>query len=161
MSVAGRSWDASDYAGLRQFHRAKGFDPDSQEVALHLGHRLFQLSKDANSPIAHVDDWFDERLDEGVIDGDHEESSPANHDAHEEDEEYLFCDSDSKESSTEGTDGRVDGQLEACAQPRQFHQEPNGGGGNSSSMDQGTHTDSQVLPSAQLVAASFVVFSDS
>ncbi|KAF7368452.1 hypothetical protein MVEN_00168300 [Mycena venus] len=28
-----RSWDASVYAGLRQFHRAKGFDPDSQDVA--------------------------------------------------------------------------------------------------------------------------------
>ncbi|KAJ7858600.1 hypothetical protein B0H13DRAFT_1471805, partial [Mycena leptocephala] len=36
-TVFGRSWDASVYAGLRQFHRAKGFDPDSQEVASHLG----------------------------------------------------------------------------------------------------------------------------
>ncbi|KAJ7775408.1 hypothetical protein B0H16DRAFT_1249647, partial [Mycena metata] len=25
--VVGKSWDASVYAGLRKFHRAKGFDP--------------------------------------------------------------------------------------------------------------------------------------
>ncbi|KAF7363241.1 hypothetical protein MVEN_00677100 [Mycena venus] len=31
------------YTGLRQFHKAKGFDPDSQEVARHLGHSLFKL----------------------------------------------------------------------------------------------------------------------
>ncbi|KAJ7821418.1 hypothetical protein B0H13DRAFT_1660301, partial [Mycena leptocephala] len=32
------SWDADVYAALRQFHRAKGFDPDSQDVARHLGY---------------------------------------------------------------------------------------------------------------------------
>ncbi|KAJ7917064.1 hypothetical protein B0H13DRAFT_1524924, partial [Mycena leptocephala] len=37
------SWDASVYAALRQFHRAKGFDPDSQDVARHLGYPLYQL----------------------------------------------------------------------------------------------------------------------
>lgn len=40
-------WDASVYAGLRQFHQAKGFDPDNQEVAIHLRLPLFQLSMDA------------------------------------------------------------------------------------------------------------------
>ncbi|KAJ7107486.1 hypothetical protein C8R44DRAFT_597450, partial [Mycena epipterygia] len=35
--VRTRSWDASVYAGLRKFHEAKGFDPDSQDVARHLG----------------------------------------------------------------------------------------------------------------------------
>lgn len=39
-----RSWDASVYAGLRKFHRAKGFDPDSQDVARHLGYLLYQVS---------------------------------------------------------------------------------------------------------------------
>ncbi|KAJ6556265.1 hypothetical protein B0H19DRAFT_947689, partial [Mycena capillaripes] len=39
-----RSWDASVYDGLRQFHRAKGFDPDSQDVARHLGYPLYQIS---------------------------------------------------------------------------------------------------------------------
>ncbi|KAJ7924551.1 hypothetical protein B0H13DRAFT_2578770 [Mycena leptocephala] len=53
--VMGRSWDASFYAGLRQFHRAKGFDPASQDVARHLGHRLFQLSNEIDPLFAHVD----------------------------------------------------------------------------------------------------------
>ncbi|KAJ7107466.1 hypothetical protein C8R44DRAFT_554410, partial [Mycena epipterygia] len=35
-----RSWDASVYAGLRKFHEAKGFDPDSQDVARYLGEPL-------------------------------------------------------------------------------------------------------------------------
>ncbi|KAJ6518070.1 hypothetical protein C8R47DRAFT_4593 [Mycena vitilis] len=38
------SWDASVYAGLRQFHQAKGFGPDSQDLARHLGHPLYQLT---------------------------------------------------------------------------------------------------------------------
>jgi hypothetical protein len=41
--VSGKSWDAIDYAGLWQFHQAKGFAPDSQEIARHLGHPLYQL----------------------------------------------------------------------------------------------------------------------
>lgn len=44
MIIRGTSWDASVYAGLHQFHRAKGFDPDSQEVAWHLGDPLYELS---------------------------------------------------------------------------------------------------------------------
>jgi hypothetical protein len=38
--ILGRFWDASVYAGLRQFHRAKGFDPESQDLARHLGYPL-------------------------------------------------------------------------------------------------------------------------
>ncbi|KAJ7035754.1 hypothetical protein C8F04DRAFT_921818, partial [Mycena alexandri] len=29
--VFGKFWDANVYAGLRKFHQAKGFDPDSQD----------------------------------------------------------------------------------------------------------------------------------
>ncbi|KAJ7670121.1 hypothetical protein DFH06DRAFT_1180047 [Mycena polygramma] len=47
-------WDASVYAGLRQFHQAKGFDPDSQNVALHMDHPLLQLAGEAEAPFAHV-----------------------------------------------------------------------------------------------------------
>ncbi|KAJ7927334.1 hypothetical protein B0H13DRAFT_1861521 [Mycena leptocephala] len=36
-SIATFSWDADVYAALRQFHRAKGFDPGSQDVAQDLG----------------------------------------------------------------------------------------------------------------------------
>ncbi|KAJ7711605.1 hypothetical protein B0H14DRAFT_2946973 [Mycena olivaceomarginata] len=42
----GYSWDSS-------FHRAKGFDPDSQELALHLGEPLYELSSQTNPPFAH------------------------------------------------------------------------------------------------------------
>jgi hypothetical protein len=52
-NVYGRSWDASVYAGLRQFHQAKGFDPDSQDVARHLHHPLWQLASDMDAPFAH------------------------------------------------------------------------------------------------------------
>jgi hypothetical protein len=49
----GRSWDASVYAGLRQFHRGKGFDPDSQDVARHLVEPLYQLSHEIEPLFAH------------------------------------------------------------------------------------------------------------
>ncbi|KAJ6512529.1 hypothetical protein C8R45DRAFT_890260 [Mycena sanguinolenta] len=42
--LEGYSWNASVYAGLRQFHQAKGFDPDSQALARHLGYPLYQFS---------------------------------------------------------------------------------------------------------------------
>ncbi|KAJ7022353.1 hypothetical protein C8F04DRAFT_1138261, partial [Mycena alexandri] len=60
--VFGHYWDTSVYAGLRQFHRAKGFDPDSQDVALHLGLPLFQLSEDA-SPFAYMDELSEDEDD--------------------------------------------------------------------------------------------------
>ncbi|KAJ7800765.1 hypothetical protein B0H14DRAFT_3490287 [Mycena olivaceomarginata] len=53
--VVGRSWDASVYEGLRKFHQAKGFDPDTQELARHLEHPLFELSAEADSTFAHGD----------------------------------------------------------------------------------------------------------
>ncbi|KAF7374123.1 hypothetical protein MSAN_00293500 [Mycena sanguinolenta] len=53
--IMGSSWDASVYAGLRQFHQAKGFDPDSQDLARYLGHKLYQLSDLNPSPFAHID----------------------------------------------------------------------------------------------------------
>ncbi|KAJ7679390.1 hypothetical protein DFH06DRAFT_509868 [Mycena polygramma] len=49
MGITGRRWDAETYAGLRRFHEGKGFDPYSPDVAVHLGHRLYQLS------FGHVD----------------------------------------------------------------------------------------------------------
>ncbi|KAJ6451194.1 hypothetical protein C8R45DRAFT_946404 [Mycena sanguinolenta] len=44
ITVFGKSFDRSVYAGLRQFHQGKGFDPESQDVARHEGHSLFGLS---------------------------------------------------------------------------------------------------------------------
>jgi hypothetical protein len=51
--IWGLSWDESVYAGLRQFHEAKGFDPDSQDIARHLGKPLYQLMREMDIPFAH------------------------------------------------------------------------------------------------------------
>jgi hypothetical protein len=51
--IWGRSWDASVYAGLRQFHQAKGFDPDGQDVVRHLGEPLYILVGEMDIPFAH------------------------------------------------------------------------------------------------------------
>jgi hypothetical protein len=51
--VYGLSWDASVYAALRQFHQAKGFDPESQDVAHHRGAKLYQLSSELVAQFAH------------------------------------------------------------------------------------------------------------
>ncbi|KAJ7679381.1 hypothetical protein DFH06DRAFT_509690 [Mycena polygramma] len=48
------AWDAAVYTGIRRFHEAKGFDPDSQDAARHLGHPLYQLSGEIDGPFAHV-----------------------------------------------------------------------------------------------------------
>jgi hypothetical protein len=53
INVHGSSWDASVYTGLRQFHQGKGFDPDSQAIAHHLGYALYQLSTEINPMFAH------------------------------------------------------------------------------------------------------------
>ncbi|KAF7376996.1 hypothetical protein MSAN_00117500 [Mycena sanguinolenta] len=48
-------WDSSVYEGLCQFHKAKGFDPYSQDVARHLGVQIYQLSPQVDAPLAYVD----------------------------------------------------------------------------------------------------------
>ncbi|KAJ7679426.1 hypothetical protein DFH06DRAFT_1166597 [Mycena polygramma] len=57
------SWDASVYAGLRQFHKGKGLDPDSQDVARHLGYPLYQFNSEIERQ-SGIDDpptfWADE-----------------------------------------------------------------------------------------------------
>ncbi|KAJ7509129.1 hypothetical protein B0H11DRAFT_1963952 [Mycena galericulata] len=42
--VSFKSWDERVYASLSQFHAGKGFDPYSQDIALHLGYPLYELS---------------------------------------------------------------------------------------------------------------------
>ncbi|KAF7374257.1 hypothetical protein MSAN_00308600 [Mycena sanguinolenta] len=61
MEIRGKSWDANVYAGLRQFHQAKGFDPDSQDVARYLGHPLYQLL----SPFARIDAEYSDKIGVG------------------------------------------------------------------------------------------------
>ncbi|KAJ7315799.1 hypothetical protein DFH08DRAFT_419984 [Mycena albidolilacea] len=71
MKVKGKSWDTSLYAGLRHFHLVKGFDPDSQDVARHLGHPLYRLSREMPVDVlfAHIDD-AEHDLGPGPSDGD-------------------------------------------------------------------------------------------
>jgi hypothetical protein len=52
MWAEGYSWDGSVYVGLHQFHEGKGFDPDSQDVARHLGYPLFCLPRELDAPFA-------------------------------------------------------------------------------------------------------------
>ncbi|KAJ7036939.1 hypothetical protein C8F04DRAFT_457402 [Mycena alexandri] len=54
--IGGFSSDAGVYTGLHKFYQAKGFNPDSQDVALHLGEPLFRLSIDVNSPFARAEE---------------------------------------------------------------------------------------------------------
>jgi hypothetical protein len=51
--IGGSFWDSSVYAGIRRFHQAKGFDPESQDLARHLGQPLYQLSSEVDSPFAY------------------------------------------------------------------------------------------------------------
>ncbi|KAJ7127695.1 hypothetical protein C8R44DRAFT_701210 [Mycena epipterygia] len=44
MDVDTRAWDESVYAALGRFHAGKGFDPNSRDVARHLGQPLYELS---------------------------------------------------------------------------------------------------------------------
>ncbi|KAJ7928252.1 hypothetical protein B0H13DRAFT_1704522, partial [Mycena leptocephala] len=53
-SIYADYWEAEVYAALRQFHRAKRFDPDSQDVARHLGYPLFQLTSAVDTLFAHA-----------------------------------------------------------------------------------------------------------
>ncbi|KAJ7036951.1 hypothetical protein C8F04DRAFT_1093910 [Mycena alexandri] len=41
MKIWSRSWNDSVYTALRQFHSGKGFDPETQEVARHMGVPLY------------------------------------------------------------------------------------------------------------------------
>jgi len=56
LCIRGRSWDPIVYAGLRKFHEAKGFDPDSLDVAQNLEHPIYQLPGDVDAPFAHVNE---------------------------------------------------------------------------------------------------------
>ncbi|KAJ7168886.1 hypothetical protein C8R46DRAFT_1092792 [Mycena filopes] len=58
--VRGVAWDTTVYNGLRQFHQAKGFNPENQDVARHLGYPLYQLSRDVNPPFTRVEEYEQE-----------------------------------------------------------------------------------------------------
>ncbi|KAJ7095584.1 hypothetical protein C8R44DRAFT_718195 [Mycena epipterygia] len=53
MHIAMRAWDGNIYAALSHFHAGKGFNPNGQDVARHLGQPLYELSSGPNVDSAH------------------------------------------------------------------------------------------------------------
>ncbi|KAJ7475463.1 hypothetical protein B0H11DRAFT_2281753 [Mycena galericulata] len=49
------SWDDSDYAGLREFHDSRGFDPDSQDMLRDLGYIIYKLPHGESSTAGDED----------------------------------------------------------------------------------------------------------
>ncbi|KAJ7480746.1 hypothetical protein FB451DRAFT_1238348 [Mycena latifolia] len=58
MNVWTYTWSRAVYGGIRKFHQGKGFDPDSQDVAVQLGVPLYELSPQ-RQPGAGVDEEID------------------------------------------------------------------------------------------------------
>ncbi|KAJ7813028.1 hypothetical protein B0H13DRAFT_2143244 [Mycena leptocephala] len=54
MDVHAVSWDTRVYAGIRQFHQARGFDPHSQEVAAALGYPLVYVHCEEDAQLADM-----------------------------------------------------------------------------------------------------------
>lgn len=53
LQVDVRMWEQGRvYRALRKFHEAKGFDPESQDVARHLGYPLYHISQHGDSSSA-------------------------------------------------------------------------------------------------------------
>ncbi|KAF8214550.1 hypothetical protein K438DRAFT_1955600 [Mycena galopus ATCC 62051] len=81
MQVWGKYWDSSDYDGIWQFHKAKAFDPYSQDVAIELGYPLFQVSCQQDDLFTHlreVNTYEDDSESEGMSVGEDHESISAN-----------------------------------------------------------------------------------
>ncbi|KAJ6549634.1 hypothetical protein B0H10DRAFT_2128319 [Mycena sp. CBHHK59/15] len=64
MEVPGHCWPEITYSALRQFHQAKGFDPESQDVARHLGYPLYQISPEWETRFAYVEEFVEPELTE-------------------------------------------------------------------------------------------------
>ncbi|KAJ7455153.1 hypothetical protein FB451DRAFT_1516876 [Mycena latifolia] len=79
MKYGGWSWDENVYTGIRQFHQAKGFDPDSQDVAKELGCPLVQISTEGDGPFARFEGVEDCGGDSGHHEVPHETPSEAIH----------------------------------------------------------------------------------
>ncbi|KAJ7095598.1 hypothetical protein C8R44DRAFT_813508 [Mycena epipterygia] len=56
MAVPMQSWDGSVYTALGRFHAAKGFDPNSQDIARHLGYPLYELCCAPNMASACIEE---------------------------------------------------------------------------------------------------------
>ncbi|KAJ6566384.1 hypothetical protein B0H19DRAFT_709739, partial [Mycena capillaripes] len=100
--ISGSSWDNSVYAGIREFQRAKGFDPESQDVARHLGCPLFYPCNEMDAPFAHVDEeeeYSSSENDEDQTDTEEEDSSTDDEDKKEDDQMDIEDDEDQMDLS--------------------------------------------------------------
>ncbi|KAK7027661.1 hypothetical protein R3P38DRAFT_948130 [Favolaschia claudopus] len=66
VSISGSidSWIGSVYTGLRQFHQAKGFNPDTQDLARHLDYALYGSCPDHDNFMDVDDDDFGAHIEE-------------------------------------------------------------------------------------------------
>ncbi|KAJ7744825.1 hypothetical protein B0H14DRAFT_3167481 [Mycena olivaceomarginata] len=74
------SWDTEVHAGIRQFHEAKEFDLNSQDVAIELGYPLFQVSCTRDDLLAYlreIDTGNNYSESDGMSDGEDYESISA------------------------------------------------------------------------------------
>ncbi|KAJ6450171.1 hypothetical protein C8R45DRAFT_1043861 [Mycena sanguinolenta] len=95
MKIKGYSWDTSVYAGLRQFHEVEGSYPEIQDVTLHLGHPLYQLSEQIHTPFVHID----HKDFHSIHDGD---------DANKHLRNQGFCDAPESASTSRSTDRELE-----------------------------------------------------
>ncbi|KAJ7732531.1 hypothetical protein B0H16DRAFT_176050 [Mycena metata] len=128
----GLSWDTSVYAGLRQFHQAKGFDPESQDVARHLGHPLFQLCGDTNPPFTHEngedeEDWLDNSTNGGETEDEWEDAQSSVEVEQDGDKSTENSDTNEDERLLNlSTEPREQNTAEACQEPAHgVDQDPN------------------------------------
>ncbi|KAJ7104838.1 hypothetical protein C8R44DRAFT_332464 [Mycena epipterygia] len=63
MDVHVRSWHENVYAALSHFHAGKGFDPNSPDIARHLGYPIFELSCTPNVECAHIEEVSSDSLE--------------------------------------------------------------------------------------------------
>ncbi|KAJ7723909.1 hypothetical protein B0H16DRAFT_1737003 [Mycena metata] len=128
----GPSWPTSVYAGLRQFHEAKGFDPESQGIARDLRKRLYQLSHETNPSFAHVEELSraEEDGDEVDTDEEWEDAQSSLHDGNELAEEF----------ETENRQGEVNVHSEGHGK----NEAPREPVDHESHTDQGIHPESEI-----------------
>ncbi|KAJ7095561.1 hypothetical protein C8R44DRAFT_989486 [Mycena epipterygia] len=62
INVSGYSWDESIYAALSYFHAGKGFDPNGQDVARHLGLPLYELSPSLQDDSARIEELYSDSI---------------------------------------------------------------------------------------------------
>ncbi|KAJ7869823.1 hypothetical protein B0H13DRAFT_2062604 [Mycena leptocephala] len=66
MKVHLLSWPESVYEGLNRFHAAKGFDPNGQDLARHLGQPLYEISASSRIATASIEELSSEAYDHEI-----------------------------------------------------------------------------------------------